>query len=221
MNGSDLYIVKVKNGAGWRAFDNARLQISVGQEYHEGEKFLATLQWAGERFKKVTICVNDTLQRHNLEFEGSAPETAYMLSEEAGRCWIERNIGNISKLPNYEMTRWEQWRTDAAYSYGLETMERLYRQNKAFRMEVNLEIDAFWDRALRRGNAPKISKREKFQKHSLSYLLEECAIFQLMFAKETAVDIYPGSTLLPCKINASGNLGTRGYTRIDFRRKIA
>ena len=38
------YAVKVKNGAGWNAFDTARLQISVGQPYHEGDKLAALLR---------------------------------------------------------------------------------------------------------------------------------------------------------------------------------
>ncbi len=221
MNGSDLYTLKVKNGAGWRAFDIARLQISVGQEYHEGEKLLATLDWANERFDKIIICVNDTLQRHNFEFKGHTTDEAFALSEEAGRHWIERNLNPIRQLPNYEIIRWEKWRTDPAYNYGLDTMKRLYTQNNIFKADVDQEIDSFWQRALKRENHPDNSDYEKFRQHSLSYLLEECAIFQLMFARDEAVDIYPGSTLLPCKLSPSKGLGTRGYTRIDFRKKAA
>lgn len=221
MNGSDFYTLKVKNGAGWRAFDKARLQISVGQEYHEGEKLLATLSWTDERFDKLIICVNDTLQRHNFEFDGHAPDEAFALSLAAGQEWIERNSEMIRKLGNYELVRWENWRTDPAYEYGLTVMNRLYQNNASFRSEVDNEIENFWSRMQKRDDAPGASRYEEFRKHSLNYLLEECAIFQLMFARDKAVDIYPGSTLLPCKLGDTQNLGVRGYTRIDFRRKAA
>ena len=63
------YAVKVKNGAGWNAFDTARLQISVGQPYHEGDKLAATADWVRHRFGRVIVCVNDTLQRFNHAFQ--------------------------------------------------------------------------------------------------------------------------------------------------------
>lgn len=222
MKDSDSYTVKVKNGAGWRAYNIARLQISVGQAYHEGEKFLATLNWTDERFEKVIICVNDTLQRHNYEFAGHTPEDAFKISEAAGRDWIERNYTRIKEeLSNYEIIRWEQWKADPAYEYGMDLMRRLYSDNNIIRQDVEKEVDSFWKRALKRGDAPPASRYKEFKEHSLSYLLEECAIFQLMFARDNAVDIYPGSTLLPCKLKSAVDLGVRGYTRIDFRRKAA
>ncbi len=221
MNDSDFYSVKVKNGAGWRAYNTARLQISVGQKYHEDEKLLATLNWANEHFEKIIICVNDTLQRHNYEFGNHTQEKAFSISEAEGRYWIERNYDFFKQLQNYELIRWEKWRSDPTYKFGLKVMEKMYAQKPAFRQEIDNEIDAFWNRALKRGNAPDESRREAFSKHSRRYLLEECAIFQLMFAHDTAVDIYPGSTLLPCKLRESKDLGIRGYTRIDFRRKAA
>lgn len=221
MNSSNIYTLKVKNGAGWRAFDKARLQISVGQDYHEGEKLLATLEWVNGRFEKVIICVNDTLQRHNFEFDGHAPDQAYEQSLAAGQEWIARNQGMIDQLNDYEIIRWEEWRADPAYEHGLGVMRRLYAENSGFRKEVDDEVSGFWSRMLKREDAPDSFRFETFRRHSLSYLLEECAIFQLMFARDTAVDIYPGSTLLPCKLGPSQNLGARGYTRVDFRRKAA
>lgn len=221
MKGSELYQVKVKNGAGWRKYDISRLQISVGQPYHEGEKLTATLDWVNDRFDKNIICVNDTLQRHNFEFQGHSPEDAFNISQQAGREWIERNYSAITSLENYEVVRWESWRQDPSYEYGLEVMNRLYRDKESFREEVDEEMRSFWERALKKDKSLDPSLFETFRTHSLRYLLEECAVFQLMFAKDNAVDIYPGSTLLPCKLGPHQNLGVRGYTRIDFRRKAA
>ena len=221
MIGSEFYQVKVKNGAGWRQYNNCRLQISVGQPYHEGQKLLATLDWVDERFDKKIICVNDTLQRHNFEFQGHSPEEAFRLSQEAGREWIEQNYAAIRSLDNLEIIRWEKWRREDAYEHGLDTMKRLYREKETFREEVDNEMKSFWQRALKKDPDLDPSLFDTFKKHSLSYLLEECAVFQLMFAREDAVDIYPGSTLLPCKLGPSQNLGVRGYTRIDFRRKAS
>lgn len=221
MNDSESYMVKVKNGAGWRAYHNARLQISVGQAYHEGEKLKATLAWCDERFDRLIICVNDTLQRHNMEFAGASADEAFAESLQAGKEWISRNQPLLDALSNAEIIRWETWRRDPTFETGLMIMERMFTEKQAFRKDVIDEVDSFWERALKRGDAPPAEDYERFKTHSIRYLLEECAIFQMMFARDEAVDIYPGSTLLPCKIGPKQDLGVRGYTRIDFRRKAA
>ena len=43
------------------------LHISVGQEYHEGEKLIATMDLINETFRSCTIMLCDTLQRHTLK----------------------------------------------------------------------------------------------------------------------------------------------------------
>lgn len=211
------YKVKVKNGAGWRAFDTARIHISVGQQYHEGEKFKATVDWAKDRFERVIICVNDTLQRHNME-EIMTPAEAFLAAEAAGREWIERNISQIRRLPRYEIKRWEEWRSHADYQDELDRMVNAYHNNPAFTRQVEEEVQAFWDRHKKHDPALSEDGFAAFRTHSTTYLLEECAAFQIMFCRNKGVDIYPGSTLLPCKISNISGLGDRGYTRIDFSR---
>lgn len=212
------YSVKVKNGAGWHVFDTARIQVSVGQYYHEDEKLKALIEWAKHRFDKVIICINDTLQRHNLEADGMEPSAALALSEAAGREWLERNMKFIRSLPNYGLKRWEEWRSHPDYEAELERMHKLYEKNEVFRAQVDEEVLAFWERKIKRDPSVKSSDFEDFKKHAVEYLLEECAVFLIMNKRDNAVDLYPGSTLLPCKLRAVKGLGTRGYTRIGFSR---
>jgi len=212
------YTVKVKNGAGWRAFDHARLPISVGQPYHEGEKFRATLEWAKHRFEKVTVCVNDTLQRHNLEFDGKSPELAVEFAEAAGRQWIENQIPMIrSTLSHYEIIRWDQRRSDPRFDDELARMHAAYEYNSEFKREVDQEVRAFWDRRRTREQLD-LDRFQEFKIYSVRFLLEECAAYELMFERDNAVDVYPGSTFLPCKLHSVEGLGKRGFTRIDFSR---
>lgn len=213
------YIVKVKNGAGWHAYDTARLQISVGQEYHEGEKFEATIHWVKHRFDKVIICVNDTLQRHNLIFRGMDKDKARSYSAEQGDSWIERNRIYLDELGVYELYRWSDWTQTYAYKLEQSKVINLFKTNSFFRDQVEEEMLLFWERAKKKNPYMSESRFHDFRLHSTMYLLEECAVFQLMFKHCRAVDIYPGSTLLPCKLSGVKDLGERGYTRIDFSRK--
>lgn len=212
------YAVVVKNGARWTNYDIARLQISVGQEYHESEKLRATFNWASHRFEKIIICVNDTLQRFNLEHDGYTPEEAFRISQERGDEWLKRNADLIASIPNTEIFRWEDWKAKPEYQKSLEEAESKYKTDSSFRREVDTEIEAFWLRKKKREGLNSDFGFHKFKKFSLPYLLEEIAVFPLMFERNRAVDVYPGSTLLPCKLSDTRDLGQRGFTRIDFRR---
>ncbi len=222
------YAVKVKYGRGWAAHDTVRLQISVGQNYHEGEKLIATLDWAKYRFKKVIICVNDTLQRYNYLYkDGCDEKTAFELSEAAGREWIERNINIIRRLPNYEIFRWEDWRASSQFQSEYNYVLHLHAQNQYFKNMIQQDVLNFWQRLLSKEHEPSNHNFDSFQQVSTSYLLEETAAFFLMFKRDAAIDVYPGSTLLPCLLGqkfcsglGSPALSEHSFTRIDFSRNF-
>ncbi|GEM_PF-915534 len=219
------YAVKVKYGGGWSSFKTARFHISVGQEYHEGEKFKATMEWAKHRFEKVVICVNDTLQRYNYLYKSSlSPEQAFSQTEKLGQEWIDRNLPIIQSLPNYELHRWEDWRNSddfaSQYNYVLE----LYNKVPLVKDLVEEDVLTFWKRRVIKEGTPDYSF-VRFKEASTQYLLEETAAFFLMFKKDLAADIYPGSVLLPCVLAQkycvglkAPMLGDRAFTRIDFSR---
>jgi tRNA-dependent cyclodipeptide synthase len=202
-------MVKVKRACAWNTFDVARLQISVGQSYHEGADLEATVKWAKNNFKKVIVCVNDTLQRHNFEFAGDVPDVARTKAEAAGREWIEENYKILSTLPNVEIIRWDQWDNS-----NTRKMESLYETIPLFKKTIDDEIKNFWNR---RSSKQRHNTTEwvSFNDHSKRYLLEECAVFAKMFERDRAADIYPGSTLIPC--NLLKGMGQYGFTRIEFK----
>jgi tRNA-dependent cyclodipeptide synthase len=223
------YIVKVKNGAGWRDYTIARLQISVGKAQHEGEKFQSTLEWASYRFEKVIICVNDTLQRFNLMYENPDMDEQTALSESfrAGREWLLRNFPSIGKLPSFSLHHWEEWKQNPFYANNRLILERLYQDSPDFRQAVRRNINEHWRRK-EKSSGTDNPNFERFAEYSTYYLLEETAIFSLMYEAETAADIYPGTLLLPVQFlqraETASNLpgiGKSHHTRIDFIKNSA
>lgn len=183
-------------GAIWKKYKTARLQISVGQSYHEGYQLSETVKWVCANFDKAIVCVNDTLQRYN---EPNA--------EEAGAAWIERNRNILANLPNAEIIRWNHWLYHPDFPGYLADIKDRYKNDPIFKEAVDCEAMAF---ALRR----KPQSLGAFIERSRAYLLEECAAFRIMFAIPAA-DIYPGSTLLPCQLFK--NDGAKGFTRVEAR----
>ncbi len=210
------YAVKVKSGGGWKGFDTARFHISVGQDYHEGEKFAVTMAWAKSRFTRIMICVNDTLQRHNYCFAGSETGPAFIRAQMEGDQWIDRNHSAFADLSNVELYRWEHWRSHPAYANEYNEINRQYQEGRPIRQAIDNEVMLFWRR---RQNSSLVEAHRlgAFQKYSTRYLIEECSAFRVMFQQDEAVDVYPGSVLLPCALfKNEGTLGKHGFTRIDF-----
>lgn len=217
---SGSYRLQVKNGAGWHAFDAARLQISVGQPYHEGEKLAATVDWIGHRFDRAIVCVNDTLQRHNLMFEGMAEPRALRQCIENGTRWIDRNRAALARLPKLEIHRFEDWRRQPGFERELGRLRSLHASDPLFRVAIEDEVRSFWQRRIRSTGLSEAYRFAAFAQHSTDYLLEETAAFFLMFEQDRAVDIYPGSTLLPHTLAPAYGYGPEcHFTRIDFKRR--
>lgn len=221
-------VVKVKSGQStdrWQDFKVARLHISVGQEYHEGEKLRALAEWSKARFEKVIFCANDTLQRFNLMYEQAFSEAeAYQTASALGQAWITRNLTVIAQMEQAETVRWEQWKANSKYSKGFLKIEWLYQNNPEFKEAIDENILAIWKRKQKSDAILYDDKRfTEFASLSRQYLLEEMAVFSLMYETETAIDIYPGTTLFAATKfrgrsieGAPDGLGKGHFCRIDF-----
>lgn len=229
---SGPYAVRVKGGNStrrtWRAFDTLRLEISVGQPYHEGDKLRAALQWAAPRFGRTVILCNDTLQRFNLQFEQeiSGP-AAFALARRAGDEWLYRNLPAIAAtLPAYEIYRWEAWKRASGYFDALAATRRLHRDYEPFRAMIDGAITEIWDRRCDRTHAYRHARRAEFYALSTDYLIEEVAVFAVAYRNLPGISAYPGSfgDLWAMFLNghvpdAPEGLQNADCLRIDFQRR--
>ncbi|MDF2690685.1 MAG: hypothetical protein K0S29_540, partial [Gammaproteobacteria bacterium] len=75
------------------------LTISVGQEVHEGEKFLTTIDLVNTNFKHCTILVDDSLQRHTMQINRPPSSDGFHhQSVLEGDSWLKRNKNVYSQL---------------------------------------------------------------------------------------------------------------------------
>lgn len=221
------YKVKVKSNQTtdkWSDFDNARCQISVGQDYHEGSKLSAMMNWCAHRFNGVKVCVNDTLQRYNLMFEKKLrEEDALDLALENGEEWVKRNKPVWEDSENVSFVRWDDW-LDGEYTNVRPKVDFLYASNPEFQQAINKNIMDIWER--RKNDRPDLYTQENFARFfelSKNYLLEEISAFSIMYEKEEAIDIYPGTTIFAATVfqnrevhGAPSGLGKGHFCRIDF-----
>lgn len=178
------YKVFVKD-KGWSQCATARLQISIGNPRHNGEKFFALTEWAAARYDKVILIVSDTLQRHNLALDMHIGlEEAHKVSFFKGKKWLKDNADAIEMLKPAQrvVTLWDDWISHADFEPTYEAVVMLYATNGKVRDAIFNKAAEFCDRHESSGNIDT----------SIAYILEELAAFAIMF-REKAVDIYPGS----------------------------
>lgn len=216
----------------WSDFNSVRLQISVGQPYHEGEKFIATLLWVKDRFKNVTIYVNDTLQRYNYIFEQNmSEEEAYISAKKDGQKWLDKYLPVIKKLiPHAEVIRWDQNLSRPDFEERSKQIASFYSASEDFKKYVDQTTLEKWrSKQKQQPNLYFDDRYGCFADLSRKYLLEEISVFSLLFKERKAIDVYPGSVLYPVVAFQNANyknvpegLGQGAFCRIDFsKNKVA
>ncbi|MES2214631.1 MAG: ATP-binding protein [Pseudomonadota bacterium] len=166
--------------------------ISVGQEYHEGAKFKATLEMVNSRFKECTIAVCDTLQRHTLCIPKDSDYNTsklYDLSKSLGDEWIQRNEAVIQtqlKIPS-RCVRWDEWFKTARFEEDFKRVKRQYETNEGYKAAIVEVVNTFVERNSKR--TPGADKK-KFFNHSLEYILEECACMLQWFDGAYDYEVY-------------------------------
>jgi tRNA-dependent cyclodipeptide synthase len=213
-----VYKVRAR-GSNWREYDKVRLEISVGQPYHEGEKFAATMAWARANFSDIALIIGDLPQRYNLVIEGMSENEAWDFSLKSGDKWLERN-GPL--LCGCTITRWNDWLNHHDFSVEQAKVINLFENHQRFQDSI---IDAL-DQKFKRSNLPD-SSYNMFRKHSIDYLLEETTVFAIAYRELKGISAYPGSFLdiwsmfLNKEIpKAPEGLEYANYTRLQFEKRF-
>ncbi len=195
--------------------DIARLDISVGQSYHEGEKMIALAEWTSRHFNECVVNVCDSLQRHNLEFMGIEKGRAYKMALSAGDAWINRNQEALNMLPNLTITRWDDWRQKPEWANAVKEIENLYNTDQEFKSVVDQTAQSFWDKKELKAN----SVQNDFVRASKKYILEE-AVYALISSFDNVADIYPGSYLPVFDYMRDRGLpAPQSMTTVSFKRR--
>jgi len=165
------------------------LHISVGQKYHEGKKFLATMDLINETFKSCTIMLCDTLQRHTLKIKNPdlSDKELYRKALALGDEWLLKNKVAYSHLKiKYKIMRWDDWLNHKDYNQYREKVEELYYTNEAYKQNIFNTINKFLNRQ-------GLLDKKAFGLCE-SYVLEECPILIPLWAKTNCpFVIYPRS----------------------------
>lgn len=193
----------------------ARLQISMNNPKHTGEKFASLTTWAKQKFDTVVISLADTLYRHNLVSEGMPWEEAREKARKMGDEWLKINT---CALTGTVITRWDDWITGAEFKNMLYVVENAINQSPQLSEQLSGMIDSYLKRQKSELFLPKTENIR-------SYFIEELAVFALQQRELEACDVYAG-TPIPIfdlvrnfsPVNVPKEWHSIYYTQVDFIR---
>ena len=159
---------------------HAVLLVSVGADYHEGEKLGATIDLVNRsEFGSVTVVVADTLQRHNVLADTHVERRRR--SDGDGRRWVERNGDALARIESdSRIVHWDEVLASVRYQRWYDHVRDAYDHDRRYRESIDSTIDRFLDR--RSDLDP--AERARLRDGSLTYLLEECPAIMPLWADE-------------------------------------
>lgn len=158
----------------------ALLFISVGQRYHEGDKFRATVELINRYdFEVCDIVLADTLQRYN-HIGRLGEEAAFAYSLEQGSAWLDRNHKAIVSLDSLgEIRRWDYFLRHPDYLALRRDIESAYKKNTSYREAIHANVSSYMNRLIENN---LVSTQDELFYHGVSYLIEECPIVMPLWA---------------------------------------
>lgn len=157
------------------------LLVSVGADYHEGEKLGATIDLINRSgFSRCAIAVADTLQRHNLPDATAADRHAHAYRQ--GSQWIDRNRDYLDRIDcPTNILRWDYALRHPRYEHWYRQVEQAYHDDREYHDAIESTIGRFIDRMSSRGiDFDEAAARAACR----AYLLEECPIIMPLWAEE-------------------------------------
>ncbi len=168
------------------------LPISIGQPYHEGNHFIATIQLINQHFRACVIMICDALQRHTLsERPHLSEQGAYTQAMRLGEAWQVRNSSIYRQLTiPYQIQRWDDWLNSRAYSVQRETTDKLYLSHKEFYGAIHESVQSFLTRRQQCGDLDAVHYDQMYQR-CIEYLKEECSVSPLWAQLGIDYEVYP------------------------------
>ena len=145
-----------------KSFPSARcaMLVSVGQHYHEGVKFKATVDFVNAKFKECIIFLGDALQRYNLcvSCAEKNPNNLFDLSINKGDEWLQRNKSVLQQFTiPLRVIRWSRWLNDKHFPSAYEKIKREIRKNANYKSTYVQSINEFLIRYRNRCNESDFS----------------------------------------------------------------
>lgn len=200
------------------------LPISVGQPYHEGDKFAALLKLIEKmQCLSCSIVLADELQRHNYQllFATSSRE-AIRQTYKYGSAWLERNMIYLKMLSiPYNIVRWKECLSHKNFIPCREKLYALKETNAEYCKALEFDAQTFVLRQKRSTVPFKNIDEIKLALICQEYLIEETAVIISHFlGARYHYILYPGAAPTSAELFINPlNSPFLKYLRVYFKKR--
>lgn len=193
------------------------LPISIGQKYHEGDKFESIINLINTHFDSCVIVVCDSLYRYTGKLgHPFSLEQSYMISMKNGERWLNDNKGIIEKIiiPT-KIYRWDYWVfKNKNYIKYRESINYLYATDKEVKKAFDSSVAEFIERYRKKVS---ITYDKEAYSLCLRYLKEECAALIAIWKNERYdCIIYPGKQAEAIEITCKKCIHNKNSNPIEW-----
>jgi len=168
------------------------LTISVGQEYHENEKFEATVDLINESFKSCQLMLYDSLQRYTMALMSNfSPDELHASATKQGDFWFERNSHAVERLNISRIIRWNDWLAHPEFNAARSKIEALIQQDPTYKHSFDITANEFLDRFSSRLSESEHINMARAKTLCHNYLVEECSALCLWPETGCYIEVYP------------------------------
>lgn len=168
------------------------MPISIGQNVHEGEKFIATMRLIERYFARCTILLDDSVQKYTLKM--GSTESLIVLHQravKAGTQWLERQKEVLKGLGiEHTIMRWDDWLNKPGYAENHKKIVEFYNENPVYKQSIDNNITEFLERYTS-FDIPTFFNYNEARDLCLTYLLEECSVMTLWAESGYDFEVYP------------------------------
>ncbi|MCB9963815.1 MAG: tRNA-dependent cyclodipeptide synthase [Rhodospirillales bacterium] len=198
----------------WLTQNRCVLGISLHNPLFSGENLLQIIHWINNQtqFDECIVNVADVLNRHNyMIFDSLDQADALKKSYHHGDSWLNRHMTSLECLNMpFHIMRWSRWLDRIEYNETHEQIKNAYREHSPFKQAVIYDAMKYFKR--KGYNEDQVLPKE--MSASVSYILEELAVYSIFFGEYSAVKIYPAKEMESFKILRYGKVPnvSRGLT---------
>lgn len=178
------------------------LTISVGQQTHEDERFIATMKLIHSYFKDCIITLHDSLQRYTIALDQEQDETFFHdFSVSLGDRWLARNKSHCKMFDEVAtIIRWDEWLANPQFEQYKNKIIHAIGNNERYRMAFQNSIEEYLKRYCSRLENVSDFNYERARKLCYAYLIEECAVLCLWPQSGCQYELYAGKHNLAMKM---------------------
>jgi hypothetical protein len=176
-------------------FKNSRclLNVSVGHEGYEGEKFAAIISLIQDSFGSCIISVDDSLQRYTMALD--RPEDVsffHNMANNEGELWLARNQIYYSQLTNLEnVIRWDTWLQHSGLPDIKNKIMSVIKGDPSYKEVFDQSINNYLARFTKRLSDFPHFNQKRARLLCLEYLVEEYSVLCLWPELKCHFEVYP------------------------------